>query len=88
MEAGPGAAPTGELLTEEQWRERRRQRWMERRHRRFPVFAIFAVVAGIGWLGHTMGWWQVRFEWDYVGPVLLIIFGLSALSRWTMRRGG
>ena len=81
----PDGPDPGRPRSEEEWRDWRRRAW-ERRRRRFPVFAVFVMVAGVAWLGNTLRWWDVRFDWDYVGPVLLILFGISALSRWTMRQ--
>jgi len=82
MDAPPGTA-TGELLTEEQWRERRRQRWMEHRRRRVPLFGIILVVWGFAWLGNELGWWDLGGK--LVAPVAVILLGVASLARWGSR---
>jgi hypothetical protein len=52
--------------------------------RAFPVWGLFILVLGIGWLGGETGWW--RFDWSWAGPLALIFVGLSMVVSWGMRR--
>jgi protein-S-isoprenylcysteine O-methyltransferase Ste14 len=80
---GPGADGSGELLTEEQWRQRWRERRRERHRRRFPALGLLFLVAGFAWLGDSLHWWDVPE--GIVVPLALIFVGALWLGRWGSR---
>jgi hypothetical protein len=52
---------------------------------RFPIWGLFVLFLGVGWLGGEMDWW--RFSWALAGPVALILAGLGMVLGWARRRG-
>jgi hypothetical protein len=52
--------------------------------RGFPIWGLFMVVIGVGWLGGEVGWWT--FNWEFAGPLAIIFVGVSMMVAWAMRR--
>lgn len=58
--------------------------WHGHGYGRFPVWGLFLLFLGVGWLGGEMGWWD--FRWSLAGPVAIIIVGLGMLLAWSRGR--
>jgi hypothetical protein len=58
--------------------------WPFASRRRFPFWALFALLLGVAWLGREVGWWQFETRWIF--PILFIAIGAAAIINWMADR--